>query len=102
MKTYKDFEKKYIGSSDIAVLTLVGSNENEEINAKLLHFGEAGDYAAYIVTGADVEIGKHYKKVLTFNKWLKIYDDDEMILQINVKEIRIYRAGELGCIIQII
>lgn len=102
MKTYKDFEQKYIGDSDIATLILVGNRNEEGLKTELLRFGEDGYYKAYIVTEIDVEIGSHYKKVATFNHWLKIYDDDELTYRVNAKEINIYRAGLLGCIIQII
>ena len=33
----------------------------------MLHFVEDGEYSAYLVKGNDVEIGKHYEKVVTFN-----------------------------------
>lgn len=39
MKTYKEFEKQYIGDSDIACLILVGCGENG-IKLRELHFGE--------------------------------------------------------------
>ena len=102
MKTYKDFEQRYIGGSNIAALILVGCRGEEGLKTEQLHFGEDGSYKAYIVTETDVEIGSHYNKVATFNHWLKIYDDDELTYRINAKEINIYRAGEFGCIIQII
>ena len=38
MKTYKDFEKEYIGESDVAALTMVGMTE-ECLTAQILHFG---------------------------------------------------------------
>jgi len=102
MKSYKDFEKRYIGDSDIAALILVGYKDNEGLVTQILNFEEDGDYRAYIVRGADVEIGTHYKKVATFNSWLKVYDDDTKILDENAGEINVYRAGMRGCIIQLI
>lgn len=102
MKTYKDFEKKYIGGSDIAALILVGCRGEEGVKTEQLHFDEDGNYSAYIVTESDVEIGSHYTKVATYNHWLKIYDDDGLTYRVDAKEINIYRAGEFGCIIQII
>lgn len=73
MKSYKDYEKKYIGMSDIANLILAGSSDNG-LKLAVLHFGMDNDYYAYIVD-ADAEIGEHYTKVAEFKSWLRIYDD---------------------------
>ena len=101
MKNYKEFEQESIGYSDIATLILVGCDENG-LKTEQLSFGGDGRYGAYIVTEPDVEIGSHYNKVATFNHWLKIYDDEGLTYRVDAKEINIYRAGEFGCIIQII
>lgn len=105
MRTYKDFEKTYIGGSDIASLVLVGYRANEGLKTEPLYFGEDGSYSAYIVEQTEnekIKIESHYKKIATFNHWLKIYDDDGKTFDRRGKEINIYRAGEFGCIIQII
>lgn len=101
MKNYKEFEQQFIGDSDIATLILVGCRGEEGLKTEQLHFGEDGSYRAYIVD-ADTEIGSHYKKIAAFNYWLKIYDDDGLTYDVNADEINIYRAGEYGCIIQVI
>lgn len=103
--TYKDYEKKHIGCSDIACLILVGCRASEGVKAEKLLFGEDGSYSAYVVEQTeheDVKIESHYTKVATFNHWLKIYDDDGKTFACRGKEINIYRAGEFGCIIQIL
>lgn len=99
MKTYKDFQKWSIGSSDIAALLLLGCNDNGA-EPMLLNFGEDGSYSAYIIPD-NVEIGKHYKKVAEYNHWLKIYDDDSFVMDIKAKCISVYRAGDFGCIIKV-
>ena len=76
MKSYKEYEKKYIGMSDIANLILAGSSDNG-LKLAVLHFGMDNDYYAYIVD-ADAEIG-----------------------EFNANKISVYRAGEMGCIIQL-
>lgn len=38
MKSYKEYEKKYIGMSDIANLILAGSSDNG-LKLAVLHFG---------------------------------------------------------------
>ena len=101
MKTYKDFEKVFIGCSDIATLIIVGYKEGEGVVTKPLTFGGDNLYSAYIVT-EKAKIGDHYDKVETLNNWLKIYDDTELSYKVEAKEINIYRAGMYGCIIQII
>lgn len=100
MKTYKDYSRMDIGTSDISTLVLVGCN-SKGLKSKLLHFKENGDYQAYMIP-KDVKVGAHYKRVASYNKWMKIYDDDSLALEIEAKEINVYRGGDFGCIIQII
>lgn len=101
MKTYKDFEKQYIGDSDIASLILAGYKEGEGFVTMPLHFGQDGSYSAYIVEG-EAEIGSHYEKRAEFDSWLKVYDDEELVKRFEGKKIIVYRAAEMGCIIQIL
>ena len=102
MKSYKEAEKIFIGESDIAALVLVGCKGDKGVVPEMLHFVEDGEYSAYLVKGNDVEIGKHYEKVATFNYWLNIYDDTKRTFSKHAKEFNIYRAGDYGCIIQMI
>lgn len=95
---YKDFDKIFIGYSDISTLILYGCYGN----LKELHFGEDNSYQAYLVYGRHVEIGNHYNEVGRFYSWLKIYDDETLVRVFRAKEIVVYRAGEMGCIIQLI
>lgn len=97
MKNYKDCEQVFIGSSDIASLTL-----RSPMEATILNFGEDGDYQAYIIDNKDVEIPSHYSLVTEFETWLKIYDDEELTQRFNADKIEIYRAGEMGCIIRLL
>lgn len=101
MKTYKNFEKQYIGSSDIASLILAGYQEGKGFVTIPLHFGQDGSYSAYIIEGK-AEIGSHYEKQIEFDSWLKVYDDEELVKKFKGKKIIVYRAAEMGCIIQII
>lgn len=101
MKNYKDFEKEYIGSSDIASLILAGYKEGDGFITIPLHFGQDDSYSAYIVEG-EAEIGNHYEKRAEFDSWMKIYDDEELVKSFNGKKIIVYRAAEMGCIIQIL
>lgn len=101
MKTYKDFTKEYIGSSDIASLILVGCDSNG-LNVKELHFGGDGSYDAYVIDDNVKEVPDHYYKVAEFDSWLKIYDDEGLVSKFNGKKIIVYRAADFGCIIQIV
>lgn len=103
MKSYKDFNTISIGGSDIACLVLVGCKVNEKGESlgaftELLHFGEDGSYRAYYAT-EPCEVGEHYKKVASFNGWLKIYDDSDRTFS-EYGDFNIYRAGDFGCIIE--
>ena len=95
MKTYKDFEKKFIGCSDIAALTVRSVQ-----SVFSLSFGGDDCYKAYICYG-EVEIPSHYTKVFSGATWLKIFDDDSLAYY-EYKygmHVDIYRAGYGGCII---
>lgn len=101
MKNYKDFEKMYIGDSDIASLILAGFKENIGLSLKELHFSEDASYNAYVVD-EECNIPEHYEFVESFDCWLKIYDDTELVCRFSAEKINVYRAGNFGCIIQLI
>lgn len=101
-KNYKDFEKIFIGESDISQLTLrYFNNIDKKVELDSLHFGEDGDYNAYLIQDEeDVEIPEHYH--LVFDKqvsWIDIIDDMGIIAFDCPANIKIYRAGDFGCII---
>lgn len=102
MKSYKDFKKINIGSSDISSLILVGPKKGESLALREMNFGEDGDYEAYLVDEEEVEIGDHYSLVESFDYWLRIYDDTSKTFDAYAKEIRVYRAAGYGCIIHVI
>ena len=96
MKNYKEFNKVWLGESDIAALTVRSCGDVYSLN-----FGEDGSYDAYECFG-DVEIGNHYIKVFEGHKWLKIFDDNRLAYDKYFAEyeyVDIYRAGNFGCII---
>lgn len=102
MKSYKDYPKQWIGSSDVASLWFCG-----EISTKEVHFGKDGDYSAYIIPD-NVPIGDHYKlctlATSTAYNTIKIVDEKGIAQTIltNVIGAHIYRAGEMGIIIKYI
>lgn len=98
---YKDYEKQFIGYSNIGSLVLAGFQNENGFTTIPLHFGQDGSYSAYIIEG-DVEIGSHYEKRAEFDFWLKIYDDEELVRKFEAKKIAVYRAAEMGCIINIL
>lgn len=101
-KTYKDYEKIYIGESERAELTLrFFNNEKKEIDHQGLHFGGDNAYSAYLVQDVDVDIPEYYQ--LDFessSSWLDVIDDLGLVHCFNcIENIKIYRAGDYGCII---
>lgn len=100
MKSYKNYPKEYIGYSDIASLILVGCGEDDLILYEL-HFGQDDSYRAHIVD-EDAEIGEHYSLAASFQSWLKIYDDAELVKEFHGSKINVFKAGMMGCIIQVI
>ena len=102
MKSYKEYEKSWIGGSDGAALLMYGPvADGDGCKALELKFTEDGDYRAYIVDG-EAEIGTHYKKVAEFRGWVRIYDDESLSYKADADRINIYRAGDLSCIIQLL
>lgn len=95
MMNYKA-TKEYIGSSDIASLTLRGVG-----HSSVLYFGEDGSYSAYIVRNA-TEIPSHYSFRDKFASWLWIYDDEGLVKRFEAEKIEVYRAGDFGCLINLI
>jgi len=98
-KSYKDYPKSHIGSSDISSLILAGYVPDKGMVPQRLDFGEDGDYAAYVVTDKNVGIGAHYRKVAEFENWMNVYDDYGLVKEVKADKIIVYRAGERGCII---
>lgn len=100
-KNYKDYKKIYIGESDRAELTLrFFNNEKKEIDHQELHFGCDNAYDAYLINDENVEIPEHYNLVFeSSSPWLDIIDDVNIITFNNIESIKIYRAGDYGCII---
>lgn len=86
----KNYKEKTIdlGYSDIASLILRSPGEIGEV-----HTGSDGDYKGYLVDET-VEIPDYYKKVYKADTWLKIYDDETMVLQVRAKKINVYNAGK--------
>ena len=95
MKNYKETAIS-LGASDIASLTV-----RSVANVNALNFGKDGSYRAYI-TDDTVAIPAHYTLTLSLNHWTKIYDDEGLAADFRAEKINIYRAGEMGCIVQLI
>ena len=96
MKHYKEFNKVWLGESDIAALTV-----RSVYDVYNLKFGGDGSYHAYECFG-DVKIGKHYKKEFEGRCWLKIFDDNSLRYDKSFDEydkVDIYCSGNYGCII---
>lgn len=93
----------FLGSSDIAQLTMLGFKEGEGAVPQSLRFGGDGDYKAYIVDNKSV-IPSYYTEVAEFKYWLKIFDDKELVFDCDSRvksTIKIFRAGDYGVIIYI-
>ena len=101
-KSYKDYKTVCLGGSDVASVTVTGCGK-DGLKAEIIGFGADGIYDAYLVD-ENAEIGSHYSLETVFNTWITVYDDDGRTFHIYTKpgsEIKIYRAGDYGCIIQV-
>ena len=93
---YKEYPKMFIGATDIASLTLRFPDQ-----ARMLHFGEDGEQHAYVVDES-AEIADHYKLIHAGRHWIRVYDDTGLSFEADADSILVYRAGERGCVIQLI
>lgn len=101
-KSHHEYEKAYIGTSDIAALIFAGvSTDNWKLKCTYVKFRGDAPYEAYIVD-ALAEIPEHYKEVATFQNWVRIYDDSGLAASFSGASITVYRSGGYGCIIKII
>ena len=103
MKNYKDFEKIYIGGSDIANITVRYCSKNDmKIKYFNLKFNEDNEYWAHFVD-EPAEIGAHYEKVFDEKiYWAHFIDDENVAAKIACGNLKIYRAGMMGCIVEFI
>lgn len=102
MRDYKENDA-FIGSSDIGAVICVGYQKDSGLTAQILNFCDDGRYTAHITENFKPdEIPEHYQKRLSFNGWLRIYDDDGIAYQTKGQQIDIYRAGERGCLINVV
>lgn len=86
--------KIHIGISDMACLVLRSGNKLEFLN-----FGQDDNYSAWYIDDISIKIPNHYHLVASFENWLMIYDDEELMFN-ERGDFEVYRAGEMGCIIR--
>ncbi len=105
MKNYKDI-KVYLGSSDTASLDFFITYTGERIKLK---FGSDGEYSAYVCHNfTEKEIPEHYKKVFETSHFAGITFPPEISTEpftvrfTSIESIQIYRAGDFGCIINLV
>lgn len=103
--SYKDICVS-LGGSDIATLIMVGMTTEDRpattshLEMKELNFGEDGEYSAWLIDG-DTDVPEHYTLTAEFKNWLKIYDDEGYCTYFTAPFIRVYQAGQFGCLIQL-
>jgi hypothetical protein len=98
---YKQFFA-FLGSSDIAQLTMVGIVPDEGAVPFPLKFGADGIYKAWIqYSKGPAEVPSHYRLIKEYTTWLKVYDDRFRTFDIMLDgaKISVYRSGCYGCII---
>ncbi len=86
----KNYKEKTVdlGYSDIASLILRSPGNIGEV-----HTGSDGSYKGYLVDET-VEIPDYYKKVYEADTWLRVYDDETIVLEVSAKKITVYNAGK--------
>lgn len=93
--SYLTYKKVNIGLSKISSLVFRGVDDVD-----IVRYDKDGYYYAYLCDGKAV-IDKKFELFKTYNLWLRIYDDDELILHAFADEIKVYRYEE-NTVIQLI
>ena len=100
MKKYTEYPVEIIGCSDVAALTLMGVCKGELV-AKILNFENDGVYGAHIVD-EDADISGNFEKIASYDHWMRIYDDNGLVITYYADEITVYRYCSVEYVIQII
>ena len=93
--SYLTYKKVNIGLSRISSLLFRGIDDVD-----IVRFSKDGYYYAYLCDEKAV-IDKKFELFKSYKLWLRIYDDDELILHAFADEIRVYR-NEDNTVIQLI
>jgi hypothetical protein len=93
---YKEYPKMYIGESETCRLAVRYAHSTKE-----LRFKTSGVFQAYVVD-ENADIAEHYKLIHSGTHWVRIYDDTSLSFSAAADSILIYRAGDQGCVIQLI
>lgn len=90
----------HLGASDIAALTLIGP-ANGRLTSHVLNMGLDEHYRAWIVDET-IQVPSHYNFECEFKSYMWVFDDDEKTQEFQSEKIKVYRAGEMGILIQLI
>ena len=100
---YHEYGTENVGGSNIAsLLYRFGGEVEGGSRFGEIHFGgDFYDCHAYVVD-ENAKIGDHYHLVAEGTSWLMLYDDDTKRADVYADRIKIYRAADMGLIIQLI
>jgi hypothetical protein len=93
--SYLTYKKVNIGLSNISSLVF-----RDPEHADIINFSKDGYYYAYLCDDKAV-IDKKFELIKSYKLWLRVYDDDELILHCFADEIKVYKNEDF-CIIQLI
>ena len=93
--SYLTYKKVNIGLSNISSLVF-----RDPGHADIINFSKDGYYYAYLCDDKAV-IDKKFELIKSYKLWLRVYDDDELILHCFADEIKVYKSEDM-CIIQLI
>ena len=93
--SYLTYKKVNIGLSNVSSLVF-----RDPGHADIINFSKDGYYYAYLCDDKAV-IDKKFELIKSYKLWLRVYDDDELILHCFADEIKVYKSEDM-CIIQLI
>lgn len=93
--SYLTYKKVNIGLSNISSLVF-----RDPEHADIINFSKDGYYYAYLCDDKAL-IDKKFELIKSYRLWLRVYDDDELILHCFADEIKVYKSEDM-CIIQLI
>ena len=83
--SYLTYKKVNIGLSNISSLVF-----RDPEHADIINFSKDGYYYAYLCDDKAV-IDKKFELIKSYKLWLRVYDDDELILHCFADEIKVYK-----------
>lgn len=87
-----------LGCTDIGAILFAGLDDDNHLCSTYISVGGDGEFTGLLTTNK-AEIPPNYDHMLTRRYWLKIYDDNSLVLNKYATTIEVYQNANLNIII---